>query len=83
MNPAFLNSNSTSHTRPFSAVAELVGKWRLWALLRASVGACALRRTPWGVLEDDGKWFGWGNFAFRDLPVFGVARLSWKAEALF
>lgn len=26
MNPAFLNSNSTSHTWPFSAVAELVGK---------------------------------------------------------
>lgn len=26
MSPSFLNSNSTSHTRPFSAVAELTGE---------------------------------------------------------
>ena len=30
MSPSFLNSNSTSHTWPFSAVAELIGRslWR-------------------------------------------------------
>lgn len=39
MSPSFLNSNSTSHTWPFSAVAELIGEWVV--LLRIA------NRTSW------------------------------------
>ena len=28
MSPRYLQSNSSSHTRPFSAIAELLGEWR-------------------------------------------------------
>lgn len=28
MSPRYLQSNSSSHTRPFSAFAELLGEWR-------------------------------------------------------
>lgn len=31
MSPRYLQSNSSSHTRPFSAIAELLGEWRRWA----------------------------------------------------
>lgn len=30
MSPRYLQSNSSSHTRPFSAIAELLGEWRGW-----------------------------------------------------
>lgn len=30
MSPRYLQSNSSSHTRPFSAIAELLGEWREW-----------------------------------------------------
>uniref|UniRef100_H3DHA0 Zgc:152774 n=1 Tax=Tetraodon nigroviridis TaxID=99883 RepID=H3DHA0_TETNG len=47
MNPAFLNSNSTSHTWPFSAVAELVDN-------ASDPGVCA--KQMWiDVVEEEGQ----------------------------
>lgn len=39
MSPRYLQSNSSSHTRPFSAIAELLGEWRGRAWLRSPEAA--------------------------------------------
>lgn len=43
MSPSFLNSNSTSHTWPFSAVAELIGKQVMLSRITLKLGRRLLR----------------------------------------
>lgn len=94
MSPSFLNSNSTSHTWPFSAVAELIGRWNLWTLLGSAhlqFSVCLLQlfcglfwcalplwRTAQHVRDFVTESEGSTNFLIR---VFGVCMSS--ASKLF
>lgn len=80
MSPRYLQSNSSSHTRPFSAIAELLGEWRGLAGPRvASLGQQCQRGAvdATGMHEARGAGplgAGWGASAtvFSRVVVGGV-----------
>lgn len=65
MSPRYLQSNSSSHTRPFSAIAELLGEWRgrVWPRSPKAVVPTWCRgreRNVWSRARG-GPRLGWGR----------------------